>query len=44
MKYQITLEVDTEKDISDLIKASWGALIIDSSNNWKVLKTEEESK
>ena len=40
-KYTITLEVDSDWELSELIKGSWGALIIGSNHPWKVINAEK---
>ena len=39
-KYLITLEVESERELDQLIKPSWGALIIGAENTWEVIHTE----
>ena len=38
MKYQITLEVESEWALKDLIKGQHGALIFGANHSWKVLE------
>ena len=40
-KYLITLEVESERTIDDLISPSWGALLIGANHNWQVIHTEQ---
>ena len=39
-KYLITLEVESERALADIVKPSWGALIIGAENTWEVIHTE----
>ena len=41
MKYQITLEVESEWAIDQLIKDHHGALLIGANHSWKVLEAYE---
>ena len=41
MKYQITLEVESEWAIDQLIKDHHGALLIGANHPWKVLEAYE---
>ncbi len=38
MKYQITLEVESEWELDRLIKDHYGALLIAANHPWKVLE------
>ena len=38
-KYLITLEVESEKTLSDVIKPCWGAFLI-SAGEWKVVTAQ----
>jgi hypothetical protein len=38
MKYQITLEVESEWELDQLIKDHHGALLIGANHSWKVLE------
>ena len=40
-KYKITLEVESDRELAELIKGSWGALIIGANHPWKVIDAEE---
>ena len=43
-KYLITLEVESERTLKDVISPVWGAFMI-SANEWEIIHTEElESK
>lgn len=40
-KYLITLEIESERSLENLIRPSWGALLIGAENKWQVIDTEE---
>jgi hypothetical protein len=42
-KYTVTLEIESEKTIEQLVKPSWGALLIGAENTWQVIETREEA-
>jgi hypothetical protein len=42
-KYKITLEVESDWELAELIKGSWGALIIGANHPWKIIDAEEVS-
>lgn len=39
-RYLITLEVESERELKDLIKPTWGAFMI-NPDEWKVVDAEE---
>ena len=41
-KYTVTLEIESERTVEDLLKPAWGALLIGAENTWQVLETKEE--
>jgi hypothetical protein len=43
-KYQITLEVESNWELEQIVKPSWGALVIGANHPWKVLSKEEVSE
>ena len=42
-KYKITLEVESDRELAELIKGSWGALIIGANHPWKIIDAEKVS-
>ena len=38
-KYLVTLEIESERALADIIKPSWGAFMI-NPDEWKVIHTE----
>jgi hypothetical protein len=40
-KYKITLEVESDRELAELIKGSWGALIIGANHPWKIIDAEK---
>ena len=40
-KYTITLEVESDWELTELTKGSWGALIIGANHPWKVINAEK---
>lgn len=42
MKYQITLEVESDWELDRLIKDHYGALLIGADHPWKVLEAYEK--
>ena len=42
-KYTVTLEIESERTVEDLLEPAWGALLIGAENTWQVLETKEEA-